>query len=82
MTEQDFLAWLAGAVPGATIEYHQGFLARDRSVYDRDPEKRNRLSTLASRAMIEADRGRVHLVQSRIGADRWSYLAIAAGRVA
>lgn len=80
MTEQDFLAWLAGAAPGDRIEYHRGFLARDRMTYDRDPEKRNRLSILSAKVRAIAEQGHVHLAQVRLGPERWSYIAIATGK--
>ena len=81
-TEIDLLAWLSQAEPGDVLEYHQGFLALDRSPHARTLGERDRiaLGRLARRAMWLADQGLVHLLQRRIGRDRFSYLAIARAR--
>ena len=76
-----FLAWLEQADPGASLEYHRGFLARDRSPDSHLREEcRRALAEVANTALDAAERGRVHLVQRRKGELDFSYLAIKAGR--
>jgi hypothetical protein len=73
---------LSQAAPGETIEYHSGFL-----VLDVDPRitslgnaDRLELIQVAARALWASDKGLVHLVQRRLGENRFSYLAIARPR--
>jgi hypothetical protein len=82
VTEIDFCAWLSQAAPGEAIEYHSGFL-----VLDVDPRitslgnaDRLELIQVAARALWASDKGLVHLVQRRLGENRFSYLAIARPR--
>ena len=57
-----FRAWLARAEPCATLEYHRGFLSRDRSpVSALDEEQRRALAETADAAFRAAEDGRVHL---------------------
>ena len=80
--EMELCAWVAQAAPGAALAYHRGYLALDRSVFGllgHTPE-RSALSVLASRAHDLADRGLVHLVQHRHGAEDYSYVAVARPR--
>lgn len=73
------MAWVDVAAPGACLVYHRGFL-----VVDTTPN----LSTLGKAALEElcatanaafrlSELGRIHLVQERLGPDRFAYLAIA-----
>ena len=81
-SEIHLLAWLGQAEFGEVLEYHQGFLALDRSLRGdtmKDADQRA-LCLVATRAMRLADQGLVHLLQRRIGRDRFSYLAIARPR--
>lgn len=57
-TEPEFLAWLVLAKPGDAIEYFRGDSVGRGSGRDMD---------LAWRVREEADKGRVHLVQRRVG---------------
>ena len=82
MSEIDLCAWLSQAVPNDAREYHRGFL-----VLDIDPRisrlangDRLELIALASRARWAAHKQLVHLVQRRLGENRFSYLAIARPR--
>jgi hypothetical protein len=79
LTEIEFCGWLGQAGPGETIEYHRGFLALDRiPAAQRLPERDCReLLKLARRALWAAEQDLVHLVQSRHGADDYSYFAVA-----
>lgn len=77
-------AWINQAVPGETIEYHRGFLGIDRTPLGQpmSPEDRGHLIRIAERAMRLGEQGLVHLVQRRLGADTFSYLAVARARPA
>jgi len=81
-SEINLLAWLGQAGFGEALEYHQGFLALDRSLSveaTKDADQRA-LCQVATRAMRLADQGLVHLLQRRICRDRFSYLVIARPR--
>ena len=81
-TEIDLLAWVGQAAAGDVLEYHQGFLALDRSSHGDAFKERDRaaLGRLASQAMRLAEHGFVHLLQRRVCSERFSYLAIARPR--
>lgn len=78
LTEIEFCAWVTQAEPGDAIEYHRGALALDRlrSMTLSRPEC-ERVDRLADRAFVAAGQGLVHLVQERLGPDRFAYIAIA-----
>jgi hypothetical protein len=82
LTDIEFCAWIGQAMPGDHLEYHRGFLGIDTTaVISTLPEPdRRRLAALASAAHRAFDAGLVHLVQVRLGPDRFSYLAIARTR--
>lgn len=82
ITEMDLCAWLSEAPFGEALEYHRGFL-----VIDTDPrvsgfgnQVRLELVQLAQRAFWASEQRLVHLVQRRLGENRFSYLAIARPR--
>lgn len=79
VTEISFCAWLAQAEPGDRLEYHRGYLAvdADKVTSDLDPNARAELACLRDRAFWSETAGLVHLVQQRLGPDRFAYLAIA-----
>lgn len=79
LTEIEFCAWVAQAVPGDALEYHRGFLALDTfAMFGRLPDKqRSELSRLGSRAFWAAEQSLVHLVQERVGPDQFAYIAVA-----
>ena len=81
-TEIDLLAWVGQAAAGDILEYHQGFLALDRSSHGDAFRERERaaLGRMASQAMRLAEHGLVHLLQRRVCSERFSYLAIARPR--
>ena len=82
LTDIDFLAWIATAEPGASLEYHRGFLCVDCAelVSKLETGDRKRLLTLSD-VVARAERaGLVHLVQCRIAVDVFAYLAIARPR--
>ena len=75
LTDIDFLAWIATAEPGTTLEYHRGFLAVDADpTAERMPADRRRaLLAVARRALWAAERELAHLVQVRLGPEAFSY---------
>ena len=79
-TEIDLLAWVGQASPGDILEYHQGFLALDRTSHGHKERDRAALGQVASQAMRLAEHGLVHLLQRRVCSERFSYLAIARPR--
>jgi hypothetical protein len=78
LSEEEFSLWLAVAEPGSIIQYHVGFLSLDVA------ETNNNLSSAAHRKLMAvanlawcAGEARiVHLVQRRLGPDRFEYLAV------
>ena len=82
LSEIELCAWIAQAEPGAVLEYHRGYLALDRTAFGRfaDTPARAALAQLGARAHDLAERGLVHLVQLRHGAEDYSYFAIARPR--
>jgi len=79
LTEIEFCAWVAQALPGDRLEYHRGFLTLDRcqGLSRFTTEERTRLTWLGARAFWAAEQGLVHLVQQRTGADQFAYIAVA-----
>jgi hypothetical protein len=60
---------LTAAEPGASVVYHRGFLAKDKI-------GNVELSAKAAQAAALAKAGCIHLVQKRLGKDRYEYLAV------
>lgn len=79
LTGIDLCAWIAQADPGDVLEYHRGALSIDRlqSMSTLPRAECDRVDLLADRAFAAAGQRLVHLVQHRLGPDRFSYLAIA-----
>lgn len=79
LTDIEFCAWVGQAIPGDRLEYHRGFLGIDTLVgISTLPDlDRRRLGALAGAAYRAFEAGLVHLVQVRLGPDRFAYLAIA-----
>jgi len=79
LTEIEFCAWVAQAMPGDRLEYHRGFLGLDTfPVVSGLPDAaRVELRRLGSRAFWAAEQGLVHLVQVRIEAKQFAYIAVA-----
>jgi hypothetical protein len=82
LTEIDLCAWLSQAAPQEAIEYHRGFLILDTDLRISRLTKSDRLELVqvARRAWWAAEKNLVHLVQCRLGENRFSYLAIARPR--
>lgn len=79
LTEIQFCAWVAQAMPGDRLEYHRGFLVLDTfpGLSKLGDNERNELRLLGSRAFWTEAQGLVHLVQERLAADCFAYIAIA-----
>lgn len=79
ITEINLCGWIGQASPGAILEYHRGYLALDVSPQGKrlSDEARAELVRVAQRAWWASEKGLVHLVQRRHGADDYSYFAIA-----
>jgi len=79
LTEIQFCAWVAQALPGDRLEYHRGFLVLDTfpGLSKLGDNERTELALLGNRAFWTEGQGLVHLVQERLGPDLFSYLAIA-----
>ena len=71
VTEIEFCAWVAQALPSDRLEYHRGFLVLDTfPVFSSlEAEAREALRKLADRTFHVAEQGLVHLVQERVGPD-------------
>lgn len=82
LSEIEFCAWVAQAVPGDRLEYHRGFLVLDIfALFSRlDDRARKELAALAGRAFRAAEQGLVHLVQERLATDHFAYIAVARPR--
>ena len=82
VTEIDFCAWLSQAAPRDALEYHCGLLVLevDPRITSLSNPDRLELIQVAARALWASDNGLVHLVQRRLGENRFSYLAIARPR--
>lgn len=72
--------WLADATTGSSTVYHRGFLIYDRSeTASRLPAKqRAELLILADFAWQMAKKGRLQLLQRKLGVDRYEYIAVKA----
>jgi len=79
ITDIAFYAWVAQAEAGDVLIYHRGFLVvdADKTVSTLPAERRIALRRAADAAFRAAERGLVHLVQQRLEADRFAYVAIA-----
>ena len=82
LTDVELDAWIAQAEAGARIEYHRGFLGIDVTpVISTLPEpERRQLADLGQAALDAFEKGLVHLVQERVGPDRFAYIAVARPR--
>ena len=79
LTDVELYAWIAQAQAGTRLEYHRGFLGIDVTpVISLLPQpERHQLAELGHAALSAFERGLVHLVQKRVGADQFAYIAVA-----
>ena len=82
LDDVEFCAWVGQAVPGDRLEYHRGFLGIDamRGISTLPEPERRRVAGLAAAALRAFEAGFVHLVQARLGPDRFAYIAVARPR--
>jgi len=82
LDEIAFVAWVDQASPGDRLEYHRGFMAidTDRMMSKLPPDQRRMLCALADAAFRAAMRDLVHLVQARLDANHFAYIAVARAR--
>ena len=78
LSENGLCDRFADAEPGEAITYHLGMLARDRDrlATTLPPEQRNELELVAQRAWSMSEAGLCHLVQRRLGTERFAYVLI------
>lgn len=78
LDEMAFAGWVGAAAPGECLEYHRGFLVVDTTpvISKLADEDRTTLRCLARRAWWASEKGLVHLVQERLGPNRFAYIAI------
>jgi len=77
LDEGKFCDWIANALGGDTITYHDGLLMRDRSEQGALPvRERQRINSVARRALIANELGLLHLVSRKIGPARFEYIAV------
>jgi len=78
LTEANLCDWLASALVGHCIQYHEGLLLRDRSETSSDltTKDRARIHSLARRAWIACELGLIHLFSQKVDDDHYRYLAM------
>ena len=78
VTEALLCDWVASALVGHSIQYHEGLLLRDRSETSSNlsSKDRARIHAVARRAWIACELGLVHLFSQRVGDDHYRYLAM------
>jgi len=83
VSEANLCDWIASALVGHCIQYHEGLLLRDRSETSSDlpPQDRIRIHAVARRAWIACELGLVHLFSQRVGENHYRYLAMRSGSV-
>ena len=81
VSEANLCDWIASALVGHCIQYHEGLLLRDRSEISSDlpPQDRARIHAVARRAWIACELGLVHLFSQRVGENHYRYLAMRSG---
>ena len=81
VTEANLCDWIASALVGHCIQYHEGLLLRDRSETSSDlaPQDRARIHAVARRAWIACELGLVHLFSQKVGENHYRYLAMRSG---
>ena len=81
VSEANLCDWIASALVGHCIQYHEGLLLRDRSETSSDlaPQDRARIHAVARRAWIACELGLVHLFSQKVGENHYRYLAMRSG---
>ena len=80
LTEATLCDWIATALPGERLQYHQGLLLLDRSATTSPypPKEQQRIQAVAKRAWHACELGLVHLVSQRVAPFVFRYLAVRA----
>lgn len=80
LTEATLCDWIAQALPGERLQYHQGLLLVDRSEANSPypPKERQRIHAVAKRAWHACELGLVHLVSQRTAPFEFAYIAVRA----
>ncbi|MFN5256057.1 MAG: hypothetical protein ACK5BY_09440 [Limnohabitans sp.] len=78
LSEANLCDWVASALVGHCIQYHEGLLLRDRSESSSDltTKDRARIHSVARRAWIACELGLVHLFSQKVGDDHYRYIAM------
>ena len=78
LSEANLCDWVASALVGHCIQYHEGLLLRDRSESSSGlpTKERARIHSLARRAWIACELGLVHLFSQKVDDDHYRYLAM------
>ena len=79
-TEGDLCDWIANALVGESIQYHEGLLFIDRSptTSTLTTQERNRLHATARRAWIACELGLIHLYSQKVSDGHYRYIAVRA----
>jgi len=80
LTEAALCDWIAQALPGERLQYHEGLLLLDRSDANSPypPKERQRIHAVAKRAWNACELGLVHLVSQRVEFFVFRYIAVRA----
>lgn len=78
LSEANLCDWVASALVGHCIQYHEGLLLRDRSETSSDltTKDRARIHSVARRAWIACELGLVHLFSQKVGDNHYRYMAM------
>ena len=78
LTEAALCEWIATALVGQSIQYHEGYLMVDRfgASGALTATERHRLHAVARRMWIACELGLVHLFSKKIGSCHYKYLAV------
>ncbi|QKS28164.1 MAG: hypothetical protein HT579_03950 [Candidatus Accumulibacter similis] len=78
LTDSTLCDWIATALPGERLQYHQGLLLLDRSATTSPypPKERQRIHAVAKRAWLACELDLVHLVSQRVDPFVFRYLAV------
>ena len=80
LTEGELCDWIANALVGESIQYHEGLLFIDRSptTSTLTTHQRNRLHATARRAWIACEFGLIHLFSQKVSDGHYRYIAVRA----
>ncbi len=80
LTEGELCDWIANALVGESIQYHEGLLFIDRSptTSTLTNQQRNRLHATARRAWIACELGLIHLFSQKVSDGHYRYIAVRA----